>query len=444
MKKAVSLLLIFSLMLLAACGGSGGNGGNSAGGSGNQKDGGSTANQNSDVSQNSGGKTVELTVWVYDYLASDDNSPLVQAKKAFEDANPNIKINFQPTVYGTSSYRDKFITQVNGGAGPDVIISDVVWVPQLASMGTILPITDKAQGVVDQFHEGPLQTVTYKGELYGLPWEASPMAIYYNKDAFRAAGLDPDNPPKTWQELHDAAKALTGGGKYGFAYMGGWGGSFDWLPFLWQAGGELFDAEGKTALFNSPEAVESVNFLFGMVKEELIPPAALTWKSWDELNSAFGAGLIAMYQSGAWSLNSLNSANLSFDWGVFESPAGKQQATVLGGMDWVIGANTVDADAAYKWIEFITNKENMEVLSKFNRISARKDNTEQSIFSDPQMKVFIDSIKFAKARPSTPVWTEVDYNVLQPALLKIVHDDADVQQTMDEAVKQANELLSAN
>ena len=81
---------------------------------------------------------------------------------------------------------------------------------------------------------------------------------------------------------------------------------------------------------------------------------------------------------------------------------------------------------------------------EFNRISARKDNTEQSIFSDPQMKVFIDSIKFAKARPSTPIWTEVDYDVLQPALLKIVHDDADVQQTMDEAVKQANELLAAN
>src|SRR5690606_16355983 len=113
-----------------------------------------------------GEKTVELTVWVYDYLASDDSSPLVQAKQVFEDANPNIKINFQPTVYGSASYRDKFITQVHGGAGPDVIVSDVVWVPQLASMGAILPITDKAQGVVDQFHEGPLKTVTYNGELY--------------------------------------------------------------------------------------------------------------------------------------------------------------------------------------------------------------------------------------------------------------------------------------
>ena len=71
------------------------------------------------------------------------------------------------------------------------------------------------------------------------------MAIYYNKDAFSDAGLDPDQPPKTWQELHDAAEALTGGGKYGFAYMGGWGGSFDWLPFLWQAGGELFDRKAK-------------------------------------------------------------------------------------------------------------------------------------------------------------------------------------------------------
>lgn len=436
MKKTAAFLLSLILMLVvAACGSNGGSGAPSSEGANN--DGKSEAKAETPPA-----KEEKLTIWVYDYLAKDDNSPLVKAKKKFEELNPNIKITFQPTVYGTTSYRDKFITQASGGAGPDVMISDVVWVPQLASMGLIQPLGDKANAVVDQFYEGPLKTVTFNDKLYGLPWEASPMAIYYNKKAFRDAGLDPDNPPKTWDELHEAAKKLSGGGKYGFAYMGGWGGSFDWLPFLWQSGGDLFDASGKQAVFNSPEAVASVKFLFGMVHEKLIPPAALTWKSWDELNSAFAAGLTSMYQSGPWSLSSLQSAKPNFEWGVFPSPAGKTKATVLGGMDWVIGKNTTSPDAAYKWIEFITNKDNMNVLSEFNRISARKDNKEQSIFSDPQMKVFIEAIEYAKARPSLVAFSDIDYNVLQPAFLKIVHDNADPQQIMDEAVKKANEILS--
>ncbi|GGD77922.1 ABC transporter substrate-binding protein [Paenibacillus nasutitermitis] len=435
MRKLVSGLLILAMMIMiAACGS-------------NTKNN-ETVSANTTPKESTGSDTPakqeELTVWVYDYLVNDNNSPLIKAKEKFEQENPAIKITFQPTVYGTTSYRDKFITQTVGGKGPDVILSDVVWVPQLASMKSILPLGDKAKALQDQFYEGPMKAATYKNEIYGLPWEASPMAIYYNKTAFKEAGLDPENPPKTWDEMHAAAKALTGKGKYGFAYMGGWGGSFDWLPFFWQAGGELFDESGKDALFNSEAGLASANYLFGMVKEKLTPPAALTWKTWDELNSAFGAGLTAMYQSGPWSLQELKSNNLGFEWGVFPSPAGKQQATVLGGTDWVIGKNTQAAEASYKWIEFITNKENMNVLSDINRVSARKDNNEQTIFSDPAMKVFIESIAFAKARPDLTAWSDIDYNVLQPSLMKIVMSNEDIKKTLDEAVKQANEILTKN
>lgn len=441
MKKTVAGILIIAMMMLVAACGSGSGAKNDASGSpaASPKE-----TPKSGASSEPPAKQETLTIWVYDYLAKDNNSPLVKAKEKFEQENPNIKITFQPTVYGTTSYRDKFVTQATGGAGPDIILSDVVWVPQLAAMNTIIPIGDKAKGVIDQFYEGPVKTVTYKGEIYGLPWEASPMAIYYNKQAFKDAGLDPENPPKTWDEMRKAAEALTGKGKYGFAYMGGWGGSFDWLPFFWQAGGELFDETGKQALFNSEAAIDSANYLFGMVKDKIIPPAALTWKSWDELNSAFGAGLISMYQSGPWSLAELKKAELGFEWGVFQSPAGKQQATVLGGMNWVIGRNTAAPDAAYKWLEFITNKDNMSVLSDVNRISARKDNAEQAIFTDPAMKVFIESIAFAKARPDLTAWGEIDYNVIQPSFLKIVLNNTDVKETLDEAVKQANEILAKN
>lgn len=443
MRKIGLCMLILSLVFfVVACGGqstSTTNNENTASENTQKQESNNTSDANKN--QTTEKKTETLTVWAYDYLLGE-NSALEKAKTSFEEQNPSIKIKFQPVVYGTTSYRDKFITQASGGAGPDVILSDVAWVPQLASMGLLKSIDTEAEGVVDQFFDGPLKTVTFEGQLYGLPWEASPMAIYYNKDAFRAANLDPDNPPTTWEEFRAAAETLTKDGKYGFAYMGGWGGSFDWLPFLWQSGGDILNDTYTQAELNSPDAVRSVEYFFGMVEDKVIPPAALTWKSWDELNAAFGAGLISMYQSGPWSLASLKKADLPFEWGVYQSPKGKRQATVLGGTDWVINKNSTFIESSYKWLEFITSEESLEVLSDMNRISARKDNKEQSIFNDPHMKAFIESIEFAKARPPIPQWTQIDYDVIQPALLEIVHEGKSAQKAMDEAEKKANEILS--
>ena len=115
-----------------------------------------------------------------------------------------------------------------------------------ASRGLLLDLTpyiEKSEIIkTEDIFPGPLSSVTYEGGIYGIPRGANTIALYYNADMFKAAGLDPDNPPKTWDELYEAAKELTDPSKnvYGLAFsaVGTEEGTFQFLPWLQMTGGD--------------------------------------------------------------------------------------------------------------------------------------------------------------------------------------------------------------
>ena len=97
-------------------------------------------------------------------------------------------------------------------------------------------------------------------------------ALYYRKDLFRAAGLDPNRPPTNWEEFYDTAKALTNQdkGQWGFVFEQG-SESYYWINFLWQAGGDISakDSAGKElAAFNTPEGVTALQFYRKLLLDE--------------------------------------------------------------------------------------------------------------------------------------------------------------------------------
>ena len=124
---SVVLLLIFSI--LAGCG---------------QQPAEQTSDSGADSENGAPVEKTKLEIWVYDeFYKQGDNSPIAQSTKKFLEDNPDLEITFIPTPYGSTSYRDKYIQAANGGGGPDIILSDNIWVPQLAAMELIHPLTDK-------------------------------------------------------------------------------------------------------------------------------------------------------------------------------------------------------------------------------------------------------------------------------------------------------------
>ncbi len=386
----------------------------------------------------------DLEVWVYEEFYKDgDASAISELTKKFTEANPGVTVKFIPVPYGSSSYRDKYIQAAQGGSGPDIILSDNVWVPQLAAMDIITPLTEQLGEKKDEFFKGTIDAATWNNEIYGVPFHTDVMVLFYNKDMFKAAGLDPEKPPTTWEEFRDDSLKIKQSGKSAFGFMGGWGGSFEWLPWLWQNGGEIVNAEGEIA-FNEPAGYESTEFFLNLlVKDKIIPEASLTWKSWDELSAGFANQTYAMCEGMDVMLQKLDAENITFDWGVAELPAKKEKASMLGGGHWVINKNSTQNEAAYAWIDFISSKDSLPMMDTYLRTSARVDAGEQEIIkSNPKKQIFVKSLEFARPRPILPEWTTIDYDCIQPAFMEVLFEGRDIPSAMKDAEKKAIAVLA--
>jgi ABC-type glycerol-3-phosphate transport system substrate-binding protein len=387
---------------------------------------------------------VKLDVWIYDSFAGDD-APIVQVAERFMQDNPDIIVSLIPTQYGSSSYRDKFIVAAQARSGPDVLMTDIAWSPEFAAMGVALPIDDYVGVAAQEFFPGPVQTLTHEGSIYGLPYYTNALAMFYNRTAFEEAGLPVPEEGWTWEDFLTAVDTLSHGQMHGFGLQAGWGGTFEWYPWVWQNGGEFLSEDLSEPAFNSPEALEATKFYLDLVtNRRYVPEAAKTWKGWNELGAAFANGVIAMFEVGDWGLSIVEGMEPDFEWGVVPLPMWKQKASLVGGANWMINANTRNPDAAYRWLEYVTGQAIFETMDGYNRLAARRGAAEEQaiVRDDPRMQAYVASLEFARPRPALPTWTTIDYDCIQPAFLSVILEGAEVESAMAGAEQCAAAILN--
>ena len=177
--------------------------------------------------------TVTLTYW---YTEATSETPVILGQiQAFEQQNPNIKINAQYVPYGEAQAR--FATAAQAGNAPDVLRSDVGWTTQFASLRYLLPIDQYvSKSDLSDYLPSALNYDKYNGHLYGLPQITDFLALMYNKAILTKAGIT--TPPTTMDQFEaDAIKIVqTKAAKYGFETSGA---SYFTLPFLWAFGGGI-------------------------------------------------------------------------------------------------------------------------------------------------------------------------------------------------------------
>jgi multiple sugar transport system substrate-binding protein len=153
---------------------------------------------------------------------------------------------------------------------------------------------------LDDYYPGSLDVSRYDGKLYGLPWIAQPVMLYYNADMFKAAGMSPPDESWTWDTFKDAAKKLTVKDAAGNVTQ--WGTSFNgWPPihmFVWQAGGEVISTDRKTSPIDSPEALMGEQFYADIIynPDYAVPEATIKEQGFGEMAKA---GKVAMFFGGA-------------------------------------------------------------------------------------------------------------------------------------------------
>jgi sn-glycerol 3-phosphate transport system substrate-binding protein len=182
------------------------------------------------------------------------------------------------------------------------------------------------------------------GKIYGFPFQRSTPILYWNKDMFAAAGqklgaagLDPDRPPKNWDELVEYAKILTiregnQTKQYGLIIPGGWN---DWIfeAFSRQNGSQLIKEDGLTVTFDSPQNLEALKLWVKLTQELKVCPVL---RPWNITPDDFIGGVTAMMYYSTGGMAKIRKT-AQFNWGAAFQPAGKQYGTPVGGGGHAVG-----------------------------------------------------------------------------------------------------------
>jgi multiple sugar transport system substrate-binding protein len=285
-------------------------------------------------------------------------------REEFEATYPNIQVEFEVTP-GDELF-DKLLTQIATGNPPDAAYVSDWMTGAFAQEGGLAPLDEyiaKSNLIdIDDYVPAFLENSQIDGVQYGLPYTSETTGLFYRTDRFEEAGLDPNNPPKTWEEFQAAAEALTNTAenKYGFAvFAPNDEAAYNFYPWLWQAGGDQLNPEDPTdVVWDSPEGQRAAEFYVNLA--QYAPPDLLNASAWDA-RIPFANGDVAMLMAGGWLVGELMTQfpDQTENWAVAPLPTDARCATTIAGDHLVIFAGSDKKEAAWKWIEFISKPDAM-------------------------------------------------------------------------------------
>jgi len=248
---------------------------------------------------------VYLTYWLDGSI--ENFAPTEKITEEWNAEHPDCQVELVPLPAG-DSYNQKVLIAAAGNALPDIIRMDELFVPQFASEGVLANVDDLAHGAhgmnFADIHQNALDMALVDGEYYGYPEDYSWNVLAYRKDSFIKAGLDPYDPPKTWEEFVEAAIKLTDAdeNRYGFVIQ-----PYDWWFFswIWMNGGDLFNKDLNKCIMNEKEGVEALQFYVDLhEKYHVVPPAVVSAMRTQGVQfsaeTAMINGQVAMLQIGPW------------------------------------------------------------------------------------------------------------------------------------------------
>ena len=343
-----------------------------------------TKTDSADSGSASGG---QVTVEMWDYLSGETANDSINAAIAeFEKANPDIKV--KRTTFAFADLSKSILQGSVGGQVPDVAVVDVVDNQNFASLGMLKDLSNDGINKSD-FFEGPWSSVVYEGKTYGIPLNSNNLALYYNKQMLKDAGVE---VPTDWASLKEVAKKTTKGDVKGIAISAvkSESATFQVLPFVWQTGGDLKDyaTSGATALA----------YLRGLIDDGSMSEAVSNYTQ-EDARTQFITGKSAMMINGPWELATLTK-DAQFDWDVAPLPKDKRAATSMGGENVVVMNGAKQSDAAVKLAKFLTSAEGAKIYCDGSgQLSSRPDlKGKLKLSEDAKNKVFESQLADAHAR----------------------------------------------
>jgi len=393
------------------------------------------------TSKEGGGSGEKITYWAP--FSGADGPRMKTIVENYDKSQQKYKVDFQ-IVPQTDYYKTVDLAFSGQKDGPEVLIMHTDQLLNYQEKNLLKDLTETIEktGVKpEDYSETAWQSGTIDGKQYSIPLDIHPLVLYYNKDMFKAAGLDPEKAPTNREEFVAAAKAMTDASKnqYGFVVPTLWPNQFIYPTVFFQNGGELLK-DGKPN-YNSPEGVEALAFLRSLVDKEKVSPENVQQ---DGEVTLFLQGKNGMQLNGPWMMEQWDKAGINY--GVAEVPmlGTKEKAVYANGHNFVIPESVKDSKKLEGISDFLKYvAENTMEWAKSGQAPASKAIYEQNVefkqmAQQPKVAAQFEYAKFAPrianwGQISDPLWSEVNLALL---------GKKDPQKALDDATKKAEQILN--
>ncbi len=394
---------------------------------------------------------VELTMY-YPVAVGGALTKIVDGMVAgFSKENPNIKVN---AIYA-GNYNDariKALAALKSGKPAQLSVMFSIDIYELIEQGAIVAFDDivktsDEKAWLKKFYPALMENGITQGKTWGIPFQRSTIVMYYNKDAFRAAGLDPAKPPATWDELVSAGKKLTKADGSQWGLMIPSTGYPYWMfgALAKENGQTLMNGSGNKTYFDKPATIEALQFWKDLGNKYGVMPKGTI--EWGTLRQNFLDQKTAIMWHSTGNLTKVKSS-AKFDFGVAMLPAKKTRGTPTGGGNFYIFKKTSPQErrAALKLIRYMTSPERTAEWSiKTGYIGTRPDAYQTDalkkyVVDFPPAAVARDQLKYATAELSTYQTGRVR-KLLDDAIQAALTGSKTPKEALTSAQKQADRLL---
>lgn len=418
-KKLIALSLCLAMLAGTAAGCSGGDTASTAGGD--------TASTASETGGEEGGSAEPTTLTFWNGFTSTDGDVLTEIVDRYNGENDK-GVTIEMDIMTWDVFNEKLPAAISAGQAPDFVLCSTGYYPSYVNAGSFQDLSDyfdRDGNSRDDFDTAVLEGLTYGDDLIGIPFQVVTHYLFWDKDLFEAAGLDPESPPTNWDEIKEYAGKLTDASKNQFGWLIPTDNNVVAQYTMYAFGGDFTDESGTTATLNSPENVEAFEWMYDVYVNMKASPL-------DSDDNTYISGQLGMFINGPWIINGLRENEINF--GVTAVPMNEgidpKSSMIPVGFSVPITTSDEHKDLVYDFVEYWNTEDICTEWTERCGTPAYLKSAQANFEDDPLTSVLSVPLEYGAVAMKQTGVTPVASQALYPALEEIFAG-ADIQQTLD-------------
>lgn len=381
---------------------------------------------------NVGAQDVELIYW--DTMNDQERVVMEEIVRGCEtETGYTVIYEYVPFSNAQNQYK----TAAQADEAPDILRTEIAWASEFASLGYLYDLTDL---VTEEERASYLPAAfdynVWHEQIWGFPQVTDAPALFYNKRLFEEAGLDPETPPATVEELQAAAEAISalGDDVHGIAQPFG---AYAFQPFMWAFGGGLIDPDDLEIHIADQGTIDALNFVMSLMESGAMDPVYDPANQYGNSLLAFKEGKAGMYVNGPWEsanvLSGLEFAETPENLGVAPFPAGPGgQGSPVGGHGYTVYAGSPFPEESVELIRCLNSYDNqLRLAAELNLVPTLLEvYADESLADNSVLQGFFAQMEVATNRPAIPAGGQI-YTEFGPRYDAVILGDEDPQEAMD-------------